>query len=143
MGELTAESLMEDLIKDKRFRYFIISANTNEQLYDEGIDSSGKTLGVYTPYTRDIKISQGVEYRHVTLRDTGEFYRSFRVALNNDSDVMITANSIKEGVDLIEKYGKNILGLTDENLSRLRDLCIIILRQSILKRLRNIKLKAA
>lgn len=142
-SKLTVNDLMEDLIRDNRFRSFIISANTNEQLYEEGIDSLGKSLGPYAKYTEELKRAAGVEYRHVTLKDEGDFYKSFRVFLDSNHDVEISADTIKDSTDLIEKYGKNILGLTEENLDRLRSLCVIILRDSIRARLVTTNFKAA
>lgn len=130
--DLKVNDLMHLLIRDQRFKQFIISANTNEQLYDDGVDSEGKTLGPYSKYTQMVKQAEGVEYKHVTLKDTGAFYKSFRVYLDANDDVEIDANTIKDGVDLIEKYGIDILGLTEENLGRLRSLCIRILQEKLL-----------
>mgnify|MGYP007121703504 CR=1 FL=1 len=50
---------------------------------------------------------------HITLKDTGEFYKSFRIKLENDG-FRITANAIKEDTDLAQIYPK-VIGLTKEN----------------------------
>jgi hypothetical protein len=59
---------------------------------------------------------------HITLIDTGEFYRSFKVSLSPDYDLLITSQPQKEDTNLIEQFGEDIIGLTDESLDKLRSM---------------------
>ena len=82
-----------------------------EQLYDFGVKSSGELLPDYKPKTVAIKRRKGQIYDHMTLRDTGAFHKSFSLRRDKDS-VEMTAGDNKTA-ELIERYGKDILGLTE------------------------------
>lgn len=93
----------------------IVEANV-EQLYGYGINSLGiriDTYQPYTPYTVRIKQEKGQPYDRVTLRDTGDFQKSFGVVFD-PVGFYITATDYKTQ-DLIDKYGEKIFGLTKEN----------------------------
>jgi hypothetical protein len=121
-------------LKSDRYFYFfirqdriisqIIDLNTEVQLYEKGIDSKGNSLGDYSfvtkYYFKPLAATEGRDGRtdHITLKDTGEFYRSFKVKVYKDSFV-ISANTQKEDNDLAQIFGREILGLTNESLSEL------------------------
>ena len=107
----------------------IIQLNTQSQLYQKGIDSTGTSLasigGEYSPYTDFIKqyLKQPAQpIDRVTLKDTGAFYASWQVFLNGNSELEITNDPIKDGINLLDRWGKNVLGLTDESLGELQTL---------------------
>lgn len=83
------------------------------QLY-LGIDGKGQRLQAYTPFTVEIKKSQGQPYDRTTLKDTGDFYQD---------TYLFTKAGAKFGFDsdnwktpkLVKKYGKEIFELTPEN----------------------------
>jgi hypothetical protein len=119
---------MQVLKNDKGFNAFIISMNRNEQLYFEGIDIDGKKLksGTFSaiannrPYsftTEQIKKQKGQPIDRVTLYDTGQFYKTFKIVLTQDFDLQIIANTNKADGDLTETWEK-IIGLTEENYQR-------------------------
>lgn len=92
-----------------------VEANVG-QLYEYGINSLGiriDTYQPYTPYTVRIKQEKGQPYDRVTLRDTGDFQKSFGVVFE-PVGFYITATDYKTQ-DLIDKYGEKIFGLTKEN----------------------------
>ena len=97
----------------------VVELNTQGQLYDKGVDSEGTPLeaigGNYSPKTKAYKAQQGQRYDHVTLEDTGEFYESEKAEFLSDGSILLTANTIKDGEDLQDRWGKNILGLTTES----------------------------
>lgn len=99
---------------------YIIALNTEgettSQLYNLGVDSLGQTLGQYTPYTKQAKSTGSGDKRidHITLKDTGEFYESFRVIPTNKG-FNIIANPNKDGDNLFDDFGEEIVGLTKEN----------------------------
>lgn len=93
----------------------VVEANV-EQLYKYGINSLGiriDTYQPYTPYTVRVKQEKGQPYDRVTLRDTGDFQKSFEVVFE-PVGFYITATDYKTQ-DLIDKYGAKIFGLTKEN----------------------------
>lgn len=125
--------LMRQLFINTEFTDLIIELNTIEQLYNKGIDSTGDSIGEYQPATIEGtsnflgKKQKGQPYDRVTLKDTGEFYASFRTKWEASGNIIITADVLKDGTNLLEAWGRDILGLTEENLGRLRDKAIQIL----------------
>jgi hypothetical protein len=98
------------------FRKLIIDLNTIDQLYNEGIDSQGKSLGDYSAYTKSLKQQKGQRTDHITLKDTGEFYNSFRIVFTGNA-LQIIANPIKDDTNLFREYGIDIVGLTEDSMS--------------------------
>ena len=116
---LSIDDMLHELSEHVEFTDYIIELNTKNQLYDKGIDAKGDRIGSYSAKTKAIKDANGEISDHVTLLDTGKFYESFRVFLQG-SDLIISANTIKDTDDLIFKYGQDILGLNEDSLEKLR-----------------------
>jgi hypothetical protein len=116
---LSVLDMIHELSEHPEFTDYIIELNTKNQLYDKGVDSLGDRIGSYSAKTKQIKAEKGQITDHVTLLDTGAFYESFKVFLRG-SDLVVSANTIKDTGDLIEKYGKEILGLNEDSLVLLR-----------------------
>jgi hypothetical protein len=94
----------------------IIELNTIGQLYEQGVDSKDNSLGLYSDFTIETKIFKNERFDHVTLKDTGSFYNSFKVT-SDRGEITITANDVADyDIPLTAKYGKDIIGLTDESL---------------------------
>lgn len=112
----------------------VIRLNTDEQLFERGIDSEGATLvsigGEYTAFTKRQKERRGLPTEWVTLYDTGAFYQSFRVEAGPES-FTIDANTVKATFDLRERWGLEILGLTEESKE---DLALFV-RETIIEML--------
>ncbi len=138
---LTVRDLFRQLFTDNEFTDYIIELNTQYQLYTLGINAKGERLddiaGGYSPYTIEQKEKKGQPTDRVTLKDTGEFYASFRVKwlAAGDGAMQITANTIKDQTDLIKEWGKDILGLDDESLSNLRNFAAIKIKGYIDRKL--------
>ena len=99
---------------DKILRDDIIFLNTQDQLWGDGIDSMGISLRPYTPFTVKLKKLRGQVTDRTTLKDTGEFYNSFKVTVQKDS-FTIDADAQKDDDNLYDKYGIDIVGLTESN----------------------------
>lgn len=99
---------------------YIIDMNAEQQLYEQGVNTYGVKIMDYKPYqplTIRIKREKGQPVDRVTLRDTGDFQSSFYLEVGNEQ-FEIKANDWKTD-ELIKKYGREILGLTDEHISDL------------------------
>lgn len=107
---------MKHLFQQTSFRKLIIDLNTEEQLYSQGVDSKGVQLGEYSIYTKGLKQNKGQRTDHITLKDTGEFYKSFSIRLEGSS-FRIIADGQKEDTNLFKEYGIDILGLTQDSMS--------------------------
>lgn len=117
--KLDQDKQLTKIMNNKEIKDQIIFLNTWDQLYDRGVNSDGVSLGRYSKYTQEIKQAEGKPWEHVTLNDTGAFYKSFRVK-DNGAGVVITAETEKQTDDLSDKYGRKILGLTYESLQIIR-----------------------
>jgi hypothetical protein len=96
----------------------ILDMNAEDQLFQKGITRTGVEIASFAPYaplTIEIKKLKGQPTSRVTLRDEGDFHRSFYIEYQSDG-FQIKASDGKTD-DLIERYGGGILGLTDENFA--------------------------
>lgn len=98
---------------------YIVDMNSQDQLFDQGINRIGVSISDYAPYadrTIEIKQAKGQPTNRVTLRDEGDFAMSFFLEVG-DQQFEVKAGDWKTE-ELIKKYGRQIMGLTDENISR-------------------------
>ena len=108
-------------ISKPNIQFFILELNRRRQLFFQGINAEGKLLssigGNYTLFTLQQK--QGTRPVNaanlINLFDTGSFYDTFRITLQEDG-FLIEANTIKEGTDLQDRWGDELLGLTDDSI---------------------------
>jgi len=124
-----------------------ITNYNKSQLFFDGKQSDGKHIqsvygtqkGLYSKATakenskvtfelfgRSKKKTAGKPY---FLLQSGEFYNSFKIKIDKDS-FAITANTLKEDeegglVDIRYTFGKNIIGLSETNIRRLKENKII------------------
>lgn len=113
---LTSGRLMQDIIWSNDA--YIVDMNAEEQLFERGVNRLGVEIMDYAPYspvTIEIKEALGQPTNRVTLRDEGDFESSFFLEVG-DKQFEIKASDFKTE-DLIKKYGRQILGLTDENIA--------------------------
>lgn len=99
---------------------FIIDMNATDQLYDQGINRLGVSIDSYEPYseyTIELKKQKGQPTDRVTLHDEGDFAGSFFLDVGTDRFEIRAGDGKTQ--ELIRKYGRQILGLTDENLKDL------------------------
>jgi len=119
--KLDSNRLMFEVLKnDKKIQKEILDLNRWAQLFRKGIDSDGILLsdvrpkGGYTSYTIQLKREKLQRTDHVTLRDSGEFYDSFKLKVSN-TFFEIDANPNKDQTNLFDEWGEDVLGLTDES----------------------------
>ena len=116
----------------------VVELNTQEQLFDKGEDDEGRPLdsigGDYSTRTKLYKRQQGQPVDRVTLKDTGAFYESFTASVQYNGDIVIEANTIKDGEDLQQRWGKGILGLQDKSKTKLQT----EIRDEVIKEVRKL-----
>lgn len=106
-----------------------------DQLFNKGIDSTGNIIGWYSQLTEILSGGTKKFNTPYTLKDSGQFYREMFVVVLRDALVIDSDGADKpNGDDLFEKYGENIVGLTDENLAKLTE----ILRQKYISYARKV-----
>ncbi len=122
----TNKALFFIMSKDEN-KDLVIQLNTEEQLFSKGIDSNGTRLenigGEYSEYTVFLKKSDNLPVDRITLYQTGDFYDTFNVIVEKDGFI-IEANTIKGNEDLQDRWGDDILGLTNESINELIDAII-------------------
>jgi hypothetical protein len=122
--KLNMEQIFRRVMEQKTMQEFVFEIIRIEQLFERGIDSQGRSLGEYSPYSIEIKRSKGQRYDHITLKDTGAFYESFTMYIYKNY-FEIDADPIKkdtngEETNLFDEYGIDILGITQENMEKVR-----------------------
>lgn len=109
MQRLNPNRLMRDVIDETSVKAQIIDLNQS-QMFDKGIDAKGETLGDYS----QVSVTKyGKRPGHIQLKDTGEFYDSMKVNIEEDKFIII-GDTDKGDVDLANVY-PDVLGLTTES----------------------------
>lgn len=134
--QLDEGKILKNIYAEPKVEQFIVSLNTEgqktSQLYELGQDADGQSLGNYSPFTIQMKLNGFGDRRidHITLKDTGEFYETFEVIPKKDGFV-IKANPLKDGDDLTEQFGEDIIGLNDNNKEILSEFLAPFLQEKI------------
>lgn len=98
----------------------VLDMNTETQLFEQGINSKGEKINPpYTPYTVKIKRILGQPTNRVTLRNEGDFHSKFY--LKRAANEIEISSTDEKTEALVDKYGKEIFGLTRENLEELSE----------------------
>lgn len=111
--------ILEQELKDEILKHeeVIVNMIAEEQLFEQGIEGRGIKIMSYQPYkpsTIKRKLKKGQPTDRVTLRDTGEFHASLHVEF--DEGGFYVASTDDKAKYLLDRYGKTIFRLTNENL---------------------------
>ena len=110
------DRIFKIVLDNRQFTNLIETLNTTEQL-GQSIDSKGNPL--FSSLTQRTTYSQfdpqGRGGRPYILRDTGDFWDSFNVTIGQGF-ITITSNPFKTDNNLLEVFGIDIEGLTEQNL---------------------------
>jgi len=110
--------------------------NTDEQMFKQGERADGAAITPpYTAFTKAIKQQKGQPTNRVTLRDTGNFHKSVSVQWQATAFKIVASD--QKTPDLVRKYSPQILGLSDDSLTRLN----VLLRPKIQNAFRKHVLK--
>ena len=133
MAAIDEGQILQEIFKRPDIQKLIIFLNTEKQLFEKGQDSRGMRLddlgGGYSintiygvPGQYAGKIEKGQPINRVTLKDSGEFYKSWKVfAPQGANYVEIIANPMKNGKDINEEWGGHVIGLDSESIRTLID----------------------
>tara|TARA_R110002020_G_C16321697_1_gene774861 strand:- start:9578 stop:10063 length:486 start_codon:yes stop_codon:yes gene_type:complete len=120
----------------------VIKLNTEIQMREEHVDSNNQPLysnrhesSVYSKTTEILSGGRKKMGTPYTLDDTGEFYKSFDIILD-DSGFTINADPIKLGdsfgeTNLFEEYGIDILGLNEDNMNKFINVLLANIKKTI------------
>ena len=121
--QFDVNKILEEVWKNPVVQKFITNLITEDQLYEQGEDGDGTFLGDYTDYSVILKLNGDGDKRidHITLKDSGDFYRSVEV-IANQKGFKTEANPIKDdGTNLYNRFGSNIIKLNEKNTKLLID----------------------
>ena len=114
------------ILNKKSIQKYITDLNTKVQLFDYGEDSRGVQLaaigGGYAPSTIRIKRKKNQPANRVTLKDTGDFYKSFDITVHANASFTIGADTDKGDTDLTDRWGSEIVGLNGEHVTLVLEL---------------------
>lgn len=89
-----------------------------EQLYNSGVNGRGVSIASYAPYTRytvQVKADKMQPTDRVTLCDTTNFYREMEIVFTEKGFYIESSASYTP--DILEKYGREVLRLTNEHFN--------------------------
>lgn len=134
IAKLDINNVMFDVWDGEDVQEIIINLNTIGQLFNQGIDSEGQSLGDYSAFTIKKKRADGLPFDRVTLRQDGIFYGSFNIIPEIDGFI-IDSDPIRGSHDLTETYGEAIIGLTSDSKEKLIKSIILSVRNEIYLRI--------
>jgi hypothetical protein len=104
---------------DTKFKTEVLDFIRIDQLFEQGVNEDNEVIGTYSLRTQMEFNPEKVANTPYTLKDTGDFYRSFMLEVVPDG-IIINADGIKDdGTDLLQRFTDKILGLTDESKIKL------------------------
>ena len=121
---LNEEELWREFFSDTENQKYIIEELIQNDQLQKGIDGTGGRItdnegnDSYSFITEWITRGRKQEGDPYTLKDTGEFYDSMVINVGN-KEIEIDADPIKTDANLFEKYGDEIIGLTDQSKEKL------------------------
>ena len=131
--KLDIDKLMQEVYSDRDLQTFILDLNRLNQLFEQGIDSRGNKLGEYSAATEVFTQGETFTFKGETrtkeaggdifLFDTGEFYESFKLIVKR-TFIEIEADPQKDDTNLLDDFGEDIVGLTDDSLVILQEIFI-------------------
>lgn len=122
------DKLFVTVIGKEKVKDLIVKLNTVEQLFKQGVNYKGNSLGVYSELTEEINEGrtfsvEGESRKKIAgetyiLFEDGDFYNSVRVRVYKDYFTVESVHRLDDGREIADKF-KNILGLTTESKNEL------------------------
>lgn len=146
---LDENEVVMSAIRKPEIKRHIIYLNAFDQLFLGGLNSDGEIVGTYRSTTEMMSEGESFTFNGLTKRkiegdayffyDTGGFLRSFSVSIKKDGFTIKANDEIDNEFfgTLTEKYGKNLIGLTNESKTELGvkiiPFCQKFIRSEVLK----------
>jgi len=132
---LNEQKLFVQVMAEKTVQEFIVKLNT-DQMRLHFMNSEGKLLseigGSYSPVTMQTGKKKSPD--SVDLYDTGKFHESFRIVRITGTQFEIESDPVKDdGTNLLVEWGKEIEGLTFENMRVAGEYMLKFYREKTLK----------
>jgi hypothetical protein len=94
--------------------------DANTAQLGEGLDADNRDITPeYAPLTVEIKQAKGQPSDRVTLRDEGDFYAGIVARVRGEAVELVGTDPKTQ--ELQQKYGNNIIGLSDQAVDEFRD----------------------
>lgn len=119
INSLMPSVLVRAAITDKE--QVVLSLVKDDQLKEKGIDATGDIIGTYSLFTAN-NDSRKVFGEPYDLFDTGAFQKSFDLIIDNEGVYIKADGKTGKDEDIIQKYGEEIIGFTDESVQKYIDL---------------------
>lgn len=111
------------VLNNKQVKDLIINQNTNVQLRQKHVDSLGNTL--FNQYSNRTFYGKGDELgrdgKPYEVFNTGDYFDTFKIEVG-EGYIIINSNPKKGEDSLFEMYTEDLEGLTDDSLTRLKEL---------------------
>jgi hypothetical protein len=105
-----------DVARDNAY----VLEDANAAQLGEGLDATGRDITPeYAPLTVEIKQAKGQPTDRVTLRDSGDFYAGIVARVR--SEAIALEGTDPKTQELQQKYGRDIIGLSDEAVAEFRE----------------------
>ena len=101
--KLNQSQLIVEVFTDVKIKDEIVYYITEIQLFEKGVDGLGKKLKQYTPFTISEKKKKGQKFSNTTLEDTGQFYSSFRVDVNDGQGGIVDDQTFNFTILVVEE----------------------------------------
>ncbi len=142
---LDENEVVMSAIRKPEIKRHIIYLNAFDQLFVGGLNADGDIVGTYANYTESVNSSKSFTFNGLTKRkiagdayffyDSGGFLRSFSVSIKKDGFTIKANDEIDDEFfgTLTEKFGKNLIGLTDESKTELGVKILPMVRKFVLE----------
>ena len=141
-ANLNPEKIIDQVFESKPFQDLMVFLNTEKQLSEQGVNSLGVSLvevGGVLAVSTQIKKKRKGQPTFPALKDTGDYHDTFAVKIVPEG-ALITSNPIKNGYNILERWGKEVEGLTDESIAELiqffREAIIALVRTELFRGVR-------
>ncbi len=110
------DEILFEITNEQETQDFLIEV-LQDQLFTTGEDGDGVSLGDYSPVTIKIKRAKGQPTDRITLKDTGDFYRSYMIEAFKGGFIVDADGQKSPEDNLFVSYGDDILKPNEETIT--------------------------
>ena len=109
------------MFRDNTIKKEIVRLIQEEQLTKKGVDGNDQVIGYYSAFTSLVNKKKKFNEPY-DLNDTGKFYESMYVYATLDAIYTVAFREFEDGQNIFDKYGEDIISLTDESFEIVKDM---------------------